>query len=335
MNSPNFDRIKIPSGLWEGIEQIGISAQELALQAKLPLTIRNAAVVTTDQYFSLWEAYSDLVGDTAKAIVQLATGFETNKYPPTVLVPYHARDYRDAINRMAQYKKLCPPESLNINENGDECTIELEWKKGEQAGPPLLVGITLAFILELGRRGTGQPLTAQLVEFTHDMGDLKYLEAFFGCKIRIGAACNRLTLKCEDLDIPFESYNNELLELLTPALNKSLNAQHNFSITETVKWIMKENLAGGQLDIQAVAKELNMSSRTLQRRLREANTSFKQLLTEVRHQQAMDYLVNPYLNMKEVAFLIGFEDQNSFYRAFRLWERDTPSNWRRNHLVTR
>ena len=54
---------------------------------------------------------------------------------------------------MARYKQLCPPESLRITEEGEECTIELEWSYTEQPGPPMLVGITLAFLLELGRRG--------------------------------------------------------------------------------------------------------------------------------------------------------------------------------------
>lgn len=76
-----------------------------------------------------------------------------------------------------------------------------------------------------------------------------------------------------------------------------------------------------------------MSDRTLQRRLTDENTSFKQLMTQARHEQAIEYLADPSLDIKEVAFLIGYEDQNSFYRAFRLWEGDTPSNWRTNISV--
>lgn len=75
-----------------------------------------------------------------------------------------------------------------------------------------------------------------------------------------------------------------------------------------------------------------MSDRTLQRRLTGENTSFKPLLTEARHEQALEYLADPSLDIKEVAFLLGYEDQNSFYRAFRLWEGVTPSNWRTEHL---
>jgi AraC-like DNA-binding protein len=108
--------------------------------------------------------------------------------------------------------------------------------------------------------------------------------------------------------------------------------QRSRSITEMVKWIMKRSLVGGRPDIKAVAKELGMSDRTLQRRLTDDNTSFKHLLIQARHEQAREYLADPSLDIKEVAFLIGYEDQNSFYRAFRLWEGDTPSNWRTEHL---
>ncbi|SFF10676.1 AraC-type DNA-binding protein [Paenibacillus algorifonticola] len=333
MKTHTSDRIKIPPGFWEGLRQLGIAAHDVARQARLPLTIITEPVVTTAQYFAIWQAYSDLIGDTAIGIIKLATVFEAAKYPPTVLATYHARDYRDALNRMVRYKKLCPPESLRITEEGEHCTIALEWLYTEQPGPSMLVGITLAFLLELGRRGTGQPLTAQFVEFSHPMGDVQALEAYFGCPILVGAKCNRLTLHRRDLDRPFVSYNEELLEILTPALDRSLNEQQRSrSMAERVKWIMKRSLTGGCPDIRTVAKELRMSDRTLQRRLTDENTSFKHLLTQARHEQARAYLADPSLDIKEVAFLIGYEDQNSFYRAFRLWEGDTPSNWRTEHL---
>ncbi|CAH0122797.1 MULTISPECIES: AraC family transcriptional regulator [unclassified Paenibacillus] len=329
MTSHTFNRIKMPAGFWAGLHQLGIAAHDVVRKARLPLTVMNETVVTTEQYFAIWQAFSDLIGDPAIGIVKLATAFETAKYPPSVLAPYHARDYRDALNRMARYKQLCPPESLRITEKGELCVIELEWLHTERPGPPMLIGITLASLLELGRRGTGQHLTAHRVEFAHAMGDVQVLEAYFGCRIRIGAQYNRLTLLRRDLDRPFVSYNEELLEVLTPVLDRSLDEQQcGRSITEMVKWIMKRSLAGGRPDIQAVAGELGMSDRTLQRRLADEGTSFKHLLTQARRELAREYLADPAIDMKEVAFLLGYEDQNSFYRAFRLWEGHTPSNWR-------
>jgi AraC-like DNA-binding protein len=327
------DRIKFPAGFLAGIQRLGIALHDLARKARLPLTIfTEPAEVTTAQYFRIWQAYADLVGDTAIGIIKLSTNFETAQYPPTVLATYHARDYRDALNRMARYKQLCPPERLRITEEGERCTIELEWMHSEHPGPPVLVGTTLAFLLELGRRGTGKRITAQSVEFSHAMGDVTALEAYFGCPIRIGATDNRLTLHQRDLDRLFLSYNQELLEILTPVLDRSLDEQGSHSIAEMVKWILKRSLTGGRLDIRAVSSELGMSDRTLQRRLTDECTTFKQLLTQARHEQAREYLADPKLDIKEVAFLVGYEDQNSFYRAFRLWEDDTPSNWRSEYF---
>lgn len=335
MTLPTSTRIKMPLGFWEGLRQLGIAPHDVIRKAQLPITLMTEPTVSLAQYYAIWQAYADHMDDMATGIIQLATSFDSNHYPPTVLAAYHARDFRDALNRMARYKQLCPPESLRITEEGENCTIELQWSDREQSGPPMLVGITLAFLLELGRRGTDSPLTAKCVEFSHSMGDIQTLEAYFGCRIQIGTKWNRLTLHREDLDRPFSSYNLELLEMLTPPLDQSLSEhQQSRSLTETVKWMMKRSLMGGRPDILTVASELGMSDRTLQRRLSDECTSFKHLLMEVRQEQAQVYLADSSLDIKEVAFLIGYEDQNSFYRAFRLWEGDTPANWRTKHIET-
>jgi len=325
--------IKVPQGLWTGLTHIGIAPDDVARRAGLPLSVVTHAAVGVDQYYAIWQAYSELIGDPATGIVRLATAFETPQYPPPVLATYHARDYRDALRRMTRYKELCPPERLRIAEKGDTCRIELDEHDPSRPCPPLLVGITLAFLLELGRRGTGLPITAQLVEFTQPMGDIHVLEAYFGCRIRTGASVNRLTLRRSELDRSFVSHNEEMLELLTPVLDHSIEErQRDRSTADEVKQMLKRKLGGGVVDVPVIAKELGMSDRTLQRRLADEKTSFKRLLTQARREQARTYLENPSMEMKEVAFLLGYEDQSSFYRAFRLWEGQTPSNWRKEKL---
>ncbi|KIL39984.1 AraC family transcriptional regulator [Gordoniibacillus kamchatkensis] len=341
MNAPSADRIKIAPGFWTGLRGIGVEPIDVARQARLPLTVINEPLVTTAQYYSIWQAYSELVGDTATGIVKLATAYETAQYPPDALATFHARDYRDALNRMARYKQMCPPENLRIQEEGEQCSIELEWQHAEQPGPPVLVGITLAYLLELGRRGTGRYLTARSVEFIHPMGDVQALEGYFGCRVRMGTDRNRIMLNRDDLDRPFASYNGELLEILTPALDRTLDErQSHLTVSAKVKRILSRCLNRGRIDIQSVAFELGMSDRTLQRRLTDEGASFKQLLVQTRREKAVAYLADPSLEIKEVAFLVGYKDQNSFYRAFRSWEGETPANWRvaqehwRSALVT-
>lgn len=334
MTSHSFDKIKVPANFWMELRRSNIEVYDVLRKAGLPLTIpTQSTFVTTAQYVAIWNAYSEMVDDLASYIIQFITDFEASQLPLSALAPYHARDYRDALIRMARYKQLCAPERFHISEKDEICSIELEWLYTEQPEPPLLVGITMANLLEMGRRGTRQPFRALSVDFSCPVGDIKALEDYFGCSIRVGAQRSSLTILRSDLDRPFVSYNAELLEILTPALDRSLvEQQREKSIIETVKWIMKRSLSAGRPDIQVVASELGMSDRTLQRRLTDEGTNFKQLLTVARHEQALEYLLDPTLDLKEVAFLLGYEEQNSFYRAFRLWEGDTPSNWRAIHL---
>ncbi|AIC95755.1 helix-turn-helix transcriptional regulator [Shouchella lehensis] len=326
-------RIRIPDGFWNALKQLGVKAPNLVRKAGLPLRVINESFVTIEHYYALWQAYSDIINDIEFGMVQLPTVFETAQYPPAVLAAYHARDYRDALKRMARYKEMCPPETLHIIEEHSNCTIELESFDKGLIEPALLVGTTITFLLELGRRGTGYPIKAKRVEFTHSFAQVNVLKEYFGCPIQIGAKRNRLTLHMEDLDRPFSSYNAELLEVLTPVLEQTLEEQRsNQSITGVVKWLLTRNLTGDKLDIHHISFELGMSERTLQRRLVDEHTNYKEVLKNVRHEQARLYLANPKLEIREVAFLVGYKDQSSFYRAFRDWEGETPLKWRARHL---
>jgi AraC-like DNA-binding protein len=72
-----------------------------------------------------------------------------------------------------------------------------------------------------------------------------------------------------------------------------------------------------------------MSTRALQRVLRDNGTSFRQLLADVRNEYARAYLSSTSFSNTEVAFLLGFEDESSFARAFRGWNGVTPAMFRR------
>ena len=79
-----------------------------------------------------------------------------------------------------------------------------------------------------------------------------------------------------------------------------------------------------------MARELGLSDRTLQRRIDDDGTTFRKLLLEARQELAREYLNRPDIDVAEVAYLLGYEDSNSFYRAFRTWEGTTPSQLRQS-----
>ncbi|MCA9566293.1 MAG: helix-turn-helix transcriptional regulator [Myxococcales bacterium] len=71
-----------------------------------------------------------------------------------------------------------------------------------------------------------------------------------------------------------------------------------------------------------------MSPRTLQRRLTEHDVTYAGLLEQTRRGLAERYLADPNLTLAEVAYLCGYEEQTSFFRAFRQWTGETPASRR-------
>jgi AraC-like DNA-binding protein len=84
----------------------------------------------------------------------------------------------------------------------------------------------------------------------------------------------------------------------------------------------------GLIGIDAVAGRLNVSRRTLQRRLSDRETNFQQVLQEVRAAMAVRYLADKRLAVTEIAFLLGYADQASFSAAFKSWFGKSPSDYR-------
>jgi AraC-like DNA-binding protein len=82
--------------------------------------------------------------------------------------------------------------------------------------------------------------------------------------------------------------------------------------------------------MEAIAKKLAVSKRTLQRRIEAEGTSFQQILKETREALARHYLEKTSLPASEISFLLGFDEPNSFYRAFRSWTGKTPDSVRQH-----
>jgi len=81
--------------------------------------------------------------------------------------------------------------------------------------------------------------------------------------------------------------------------------------------------------VSAVARQLKISPRSLQRRLRGQGTSYQALLDDVRRELALRYLDEPCVSVTEVAFLVGFTEPSAFHRAFKRRTGTTPAEARR------
>ena len=245
-----------------------------------------------------------------------------------------SRTFRDALQRIARYKKLTCPEEIRVHATGDEASVEFIYIQAEEVQPDVLVDLGLSWILSIGRRGTDGQLTPLLLELTRPVRHCELLKTHFGCRVRFQANRNALVFRSSDLDRPFVTHNEELLKAIGAQLESELQA-HNFSVDigAQVKHILKHSLAGKRPALQHIAQELGMSARTLQRRLADANITFQQLVEDTRHELAHHYLKCSTVELNEAAFLLGYEDANSFFRAFHLWEGTSPGEWRMRHSL--
>ena len=324
------DKLKVPDALWPGLANLQVDRLQVVERAKLPRSVlRDGTPVSTLQFFSLWRAIESVSGDASIGL-RIATSLASAAMPLSFLAAYHASDFRDAIRRVARFKRLCAPEDMQLVEYNSCATLVMDWPHASGAAtPPALVDATMASLIELGRRGTGVRLAPLKVELARPAAARSTYEAYFGTPVSFGASADRLSFRLEDLDRPFSTYNKELLDVLVPELDRRLGQQsRSGSTADQIRWVLRRRLMAGRPDIRAVATELAMSERSLQRRLTDEGQTFQALLGETRHELALEYLSDPSVTLVEVAYMVGYEDQNSFFRAFRQWEGCTPSEWR-------
>jgi AraC-like DNA-binding protein len=187
-------------------------------------------------------------------------------------------------------------------------------------------------MISLARHGTGAQLNPLRVEYVQQRSNLRTLERSFGCKVDGGTTRNAIIFRASDATAPFVTCNVELLDLLAPQFEEQLREHKEAdSFVALVRRAIQDRLTGQRPSMDVISEALHMSPRTLQRRLQESSSSFQRVLDEARHSMARYYLSNSVLELNEAAYLLGFEDPNSFGRAFRNWEGMPPSDWRESH----
>ena len=326
------DRCKVPHGLWNAVEAIGISPSALLRQARLPITLpQTGQAITTAQYFALMRALETLSGDPAVGL-HIVRSADTAVHPPSTLAAFYARDLRDGLERLTRFKRLCTPEILEVTEglHGGlrSCSVGMTWLHASEAEPSASVDATFSTLMELARRGTGANVRPLRVDLARPGRRSAVHEAYFAAPIRLGAPRNLLVFDAADLDRPFPGHNPELLAMLTPALGSALEEMQARSLSEQVVLELKRSLPSGRPDVSEVARRMGMSERTLQRRITEEGHSFRELLIEARRELGHRFLSDVAMELDEIAFLLGYQDATSFHRAFREWEGVTPARWR-------
>jgi AraC-like DNA-binding protein len=321
---------RVSGSMFSKLEELGVSASAVLRRAGLSqgLADQPRVLLNTEEFFALWRAMGEVGSNPAIGLL-LGTETKTERFNPVGLAALSSENFGTAIAQMARYKQLTCPEEILQETDEEEWRIQFRWLLADEAEPPMLNECCFAWVLSVARLGTGTRLSPLRVEFVQPRAHLKTIERHFGCPVVCGAARNAIVFRAVDAQFPFVTRNAELLGMLAPQFEEELkqeNGEENF--IERVRVAIQQKLTGRRPNIEDIADALHLSSRTLQRRLQDGGYSFQRVLEEARHHLARHYLNNSVLELNEAAYLLGYEDSNSFVRAFRTWEGVPPARWR-------
>lgn len=329
------DRFRITKGWALRFAQENIAVPLLLRRAGLPPNLfeQEKIFVTTAQVFAIWRTVAEMNRDPAFGL-KLGTELRFEKSHPVAIAGVCSRSFGDALERLARYKQLTCPEEIRVHRKTQETSVEFFFVEAREPQPEIMVDIGLSWILNVGRRGSDGEIKPLRLELTRAAKNRALLEKHFGCPVRFKANRDALIFRSSDLDLPFVTYNEELLAVIGTHMESELKARNSsVKIGEQVKDTLRRSLAGKRPTLQDVGRELGLGARTLQRRLTDAGLTFQQLVEQTRRDLAHHYLKQSNVELNEAAFLLGFEDANSFYRAFQIWEGTTPGEWRTRHAV--
>lgn len=235
-----------------------------------------------------------------------------------------------ALQRKARYNRLVWGDDYRIQQDADALTVGIDAPDESHPWVHAKVDMEFASLVAFGRRFAApdvDPLRVELRRPAPPFTDL-YAEVF-RCPVAFGRPANSLRFSQADAQRPLVSADPRAAEWLEFGARAALERLDDSRVTPRVRAQVERMLQGDEPTLAGVASQLCMSERTLQRRLAAEGQTFRRVLDDMRRDVAQRSLATGKRNVTELAYLLGFEDSNSFYRSFRRWTGTTPESYRR------
>lgn len=311
------------------LEKLGLNTQEVLKKAQLPQDLfnRKSPVMTIEEYIRFMESIKELSKNDSLAI-KMGTIENLETFSPPIFAAYCSKNALTCMKRISKYKKIIGPIEFILNENKDNITIEISFANNKNEMPEFLVMTEMVFLIILIRSATKEHIVPIEVITKYNLDNDDY-EKFFGVRPKIGIK-NILTISKKDALIPFISENDNRWQYFEPELKRrlcELDIEDTYSAR--VRSSLIELLPAGEGSIDDVASKLGLSKRTLQRKLKQEDTTFQKQLNYTRELLAKHYLKNSDVTSDDIAYLLGYQDLNSFLRAFNIWTGMTVSEYKK------
>ena len=241
-----------------------------------------------------------------------------------------APDLRGVLQRMARYIRIVSDAAavaVAQDPDGYRMTLGLAGPARDVPWQRYAFDL-LSFLAFLRWIMTREPRSTVLELTAGPDSDARALAEMHTCLIRLGAPANALVFSPDDMAQPLPTAHAALSGVHERIAEEHLARLDRSGIANQVRAAIAARLADGEPGRALVARTVGMSERTLQRRLGQDGTSFRQVLDQLRRDLAERYMEQSTLSLAEIAYLLGFSDQGSFFRATSRWFGTSPSQVR-------
>ncbi len=292
------------------------------------------ARVSPAQFCVAWATAVRLSGTPTLAL-RIAEATPPGAFGIVEYVCRSAPTLRDALGQWCRYLAILDDAVdvalVDVAEGPGAAALRVT--RESDAPAPASHELCFGLVVRHARAMLGARLRVAEVSFTHTRPseDVGLHRAFFGATVRFARPVTELTFPGDVLDAPLPSADPHLLELLRPVADERRDrvrdASQTAPLTEQVRRALQSALGQDDAQLEAVAKRLGMTGRSLQRRLRDEGVVFQALRDETRRDLADRYLGEG-MSFAEISFLLGFSEPSAFFRAFKRWTGLTPEERR-------
>jgi AraC-like DNA-binding protein len=241
---------------------------------------------------------------------------------------------RDSLRSLERYfLVISDGEDIEFEESGPHVKLRFRERDPALRGQRQKSEYFAAFIVRACRDITRRRVSPVRVEFMHARPNVRIdYEAHLGCPVRFRTDWDAVVFEPETMQLEARSPDDKLLKILEMASRKIIGpTPKKEDIVHDVRSLIGKGLSHGAVHIDSVAAELNMSSKTLERRLSERGESFSALNDAIRQDIAKQCLRETDLRLEEIVFMVGYTDPATLVRAFKRWTGKTPMAFRAQH----
>jgi AraC-like DNA-binding protein len=317
-------------GIADMLAAEGLDARRLLVAAGIDPAALEApdARLPTEKISHLWELAVERSGNPAIGLAQhnvvRPASFDVVGY--TMM---SCANLRSAFERLIRYLLILSDAfTMTMDEEEAGYRVSFVLLGGDRPIPRQRIEFIFVTLIGFCRWISGRNVNPIGIELPYPTPiDPVPYRAAFRCPVSFDTPRNSLLFDGADMLAPLPTSNPLLAELHERFAGEYLQHFDHAQISYRAREMIIRRLPDGEPRRDEIAGELCMSERTLQR-LEEEGTSFVQLMDDTRRELAEQYLGRLHLSLAQAAYLLGFADQSSFFRACRRWFDLSPGQYR-------